>query len=139
MRNLEKTLGALIDQLNMSIVGSVDEDGFPNAKALLQPRRRDGIKTFWFATNTSSMRVAQFRANPRACLYFFDRRACKGVMLRGNMAVLEDDATKEMLWKEGDIRHYHKGMTDPDYCVLRFTTVSGRYYVEFSSRDFTVP
>jgi general stress protein 26 len=119
-------------------MGSVDEDGFPNVKALLKPRKREGIKTFWFPTNTSSVHVAQFRVEPRSCLYFFDRRTHKGVMLRGKMEVIEDGETKKMIWNEGDVRYYNKGVNDPDYCVLKFTTLSGRYYVEFSSRNFTV-
>ncbi len=38
---------------------------------------------FYFTTNTSSMRVAQYRQNPQACIYFYDRRFFRGVMLQG--------------------------------------------------------
>jgi pyridoxamine 5'-phosphate oxidase len=30
------------------------------------------------------------------------------------------------------------GETDPDYCVLRFTTQAGRVYSNLKSEDFTV-
>jgi len=30
------------------------------------------------------------------------------------------------------------GVTDPDYCVLRFTAEIGRYYSNFKSEDFVV-
>ncbi|MCL2590521.1 MAG: pyridoxamine 5'-phosphate oxidase family protein [Betaproteobacteria bacterium] len=128
----------LIDSQNVSIIGSVDQNGFPNIKAMFEPRKRDGIKTFWFTTNTSSMRVAQFRANPKACIYFFDHDTFRGVMLQGSMEVCEDVATKEMIWREGDMLYYRKGVTDPDYCVLRFTASSGRYYAELSTNSFEV-
>jgi len=138
MRNPEQTIGNLIDKQSVCVIASVDEEGFPNVKAMLEPRRREGIKTFLFSTNTSSMRVAQYRENPKASLYFFERRYFRGVMLKGTMEVLEDAATKEMIWKESDIQYYPQGVTDPDYCVLRFTAESGRYYANYKTEDFPV-
>ena len=138
MRNPEQTIGNLIDKQSISYIGSVDTDGFPNMKAMLPPRKREGIKTLWFTTNTSSMRVAQYRENPKACVYFCDKRFYRGVMLRGTIEVLEDDASKEMIWQDGDTTYYTGGVTDPDYCVLRFTAQNGRYYANFNSEDFEV-
>jgi general stress protein 26 len=138
LRDAEKTIGNLIDKQGVSFISSVDEDGFPNTKAMLPPRKREGIKTFYFSTNTSSMRVAQYRKNPKACIYFCDKRFFRGVMLKGAIEVLEDAASKEMIWQEGDTMYYPKGVTDPDYCVLKFTACSGRYYSNFKSEDFVI-
>ena len=121
MRDAVQTIGNLIDRQGVSLISSVDSDGFPNTKAMLPPRKREGIKSFWFTTNTSSMRVSQYRSDPRACIYFFDKRFFRGVMLKGTMEVLEDTVSKEMIWQEGDTMYYSKGITDPDYCVLKFT------------------
>ena len=70
MRNPEQTIGNLIDKQNVSFIASITEEGFPNMKAMLPPRKRIGIKEFWFTTNTSSMRVAQYRKNSNASIYF---------------------------------------------------------------------
>ena len=138
MRNPEQTIGNLIDKQGVSFVGSVDADGFPNMKAMLPPRKREGIHSFWFTTNTSSMRVSQYRKNPNACVYFYDKRFFRGVMLKGTMEVLEDAPTKEMIWQDGDTMYYPGGVADPDYCVLKFTAQRGRYYANFKSEDFEV-
>jgi general stress protein 26 len=138
MRDAVQTIGNLIDKQSISLISSVDGDGIPNTKAMLPPRKREGIKLFWFTTNTSSMRVAQYRANPNACIYFFDKRFFRGVMLKGTMEVLEDAESKEMIWQKGDTIYYPKGVADPDYCVLKFTAQSGRYYSNFHSEDFGV-
>ncbi|WP_334308478.1 pyridoxamine 5'-phosphate oxidase family protein [Lacrimispora sp.] len=138
MRNAEKTIGNLIDKQGVSFISSLDDEGFPNTKAMLPPRKRDGIKTFYFTTNTSSMRVNQFRSNPKACIYFCDKRFFRGVMLKGTMEVLEDAASKEMIWQEGDTMYYPKGVTDPDYSVLKFIAQTGRYYANFSSENFMI-
>ena len=61
MRDAEKTIGNLIDKQGVSYIASISEDGFPNIKAMLPPRKRIGIKEFYFTTNTSSMRAAQYR------------------------------------------------------------------------------
>jgi len=138
MKNSEQTIGNLIDKQGVSFIGSVDADGFPNMKAMLAPRKREGIKAFWFTTNTSSLRVAQFRENPNACLYFMDKRFFRGVMLKGTMEVLEDAGTKEMIWRDGDTQYCPGGVADPDYCVLKFTAQGGRYYANFKSENFEV-
>jgi general stress protein 26 len=138
MRNFSKTVGDIIDKASVSIISSVDENGFPNTKAMLFPRKRENIKHLFFTTNTSSMRVKQYSKNPKACVYFFDKRFFRGVMLRGAMEVLQDGASKEMIWKDGDEMYYSKGVTDPDYCVLKFTAHNGRYYSNFKSVNFEI-
>jgi hypothetical protein len=68
MKNAEQTIGNLADKTGVSIISSVD--GFPNSKAMLPTRKRERIKFFCFTTNTSSRRVGQYLANPKACIYF---------------------------------------------------------------------
>lgn len=138
MRDPQKTIGNLIDKQSVSFIASVSEEGFPNMKAMLPPRKREGIKEFWFTTNTSSMRVAQYRENKNASIYFYDKRFFRGVMLTGTMEVLEDADSKQMIWKEGDTMYYPQGVTDPDYCVLKFTATRGRFYSNFHSENFEI-
>ena len=138
MKEVEKSIGKLIDHQKIAFIGSVDVDGYPNMKAMLTPRKREGIRTFYFTANTSSMRVSQFLKDNRSCLYFCDHRFFRGVMLKGTMEVLTDNEPKELIWEEGDTMYYKEGVTDPDYCVLRFTATSGRYYSSFKSENFAV-
>lgn len=138
MRNPEQTIGNLIDKQSVCYLGSIDKQGFPNVKAMHSPRSREGIRVFYFSTNTSSLRVSQFRSNPKASAYFVYRRFFRGVILLGTVEVLEDAEFKEMLWQAGDSKYYTEGVTDPNYCVLRFTAQSGRYYSRFKSEDFDI-
>ncbi len=137
MIDITETIAALIDKQDVALISSIDETGYPNTKAMLAPRKRESIKTFWFTTNTSSKRVAQYRCNPKACIYFFDG-SYHGVMLKGAMEVLEDAASKKMIWQQGDTLYYPQGVNDPDYCVLKFTAQTARYYANFSSEDFEI-
>lgn len=74
MRDANKTIWDMIDKASATIISSVDENGFPNTKAMLPPRKRNGIKEIYLTTNTSSMRVKHYTANPKACVYFYDKR-----------------------------------------------------------------
>lgn len=138
MNDKYQTVENLIDRQNVAFISSVDADGFPNTKAMLPPRKREGIRIFYFTTNTSSMRVSQYRCNPKACIYFCDKRFFRGIMFKGTMAILEDCKSKEMIWQEGDTMYYPGGVTDPDYCVLKFTAETGRFYSSFKSEEFKI-
>ena len=129
-----------IDRQKVSFVCSVDSGGFPNVKAMLRPRKRIGLKEFYFSTNTSSMRVKQYRDNPNASIYFYHKGLIRyvGVMLKGRMEVLTDQKIKDEIWRPGDTMFYKQGRTDPDYCVLKFTAHSGRYYCDLKTDDFVV-
>lgn len=91
---------------------------------------------FYFTTDTFSMRVAQYKANPKASLYFCDENRFRGLLLRRTMEVLTDAASKEMIWREGDTEYYLGGVTNPNYCVLRFTAIDDRFYSDYNSRSF---
>ena len=138
MRDAEKTIGNIIDKQSICYISSVDKDGFPNTKAMLKPRKRNGIKEIYLTTNTSSLKVQSFKNNSKACLYFCDKRFYRGLMLKGNIEVLEDQDSKDMIWRMGDTMYYKGGKTDPDYCVLKFTSISARYYSNFKSEDIDI-
>ena len=120
-------------------IGSVDEEGFPNIKAMFTPRKIEG-NCFYFSTNTSSMRTQQFIRNPKASIYSYNRGRFKfeGIMLTGTMEVLQDDDIKREIWCTGDTMYYKQGVTDPDYCVLKFTALNGRHYCNLKTESFNV-
>ncbi len=138
MAGVKELIAQMADKLPISYISSVDQEGFPWTKAMLKPRKREGIKTFYFTTNTFSIRVAQYKANPKASIYFCDAKGFKGMMLRGTMEVLTDAASKEMIWHDGDTEYYPGGVTDPNYCVLKFTATDGRFYSDFYPRSFVI-
>lgn len=135
-----KKIEKFIDKQKVSYISSVDNENYPNMKAMLKPRKRNGLKVFYFSTNTSSMRTQQYQNNPNASIYFYHKGLIKyvGVMLIGKMEVLTDQETKNMIWKKGDAMFYKKGKTDPDYCVLKFTATSGRYYCDLKTESFDI-
>ena len=138
LAGVKDLISQMADTLPITMISSVDEEGFPCTKAMLSPRVREGIKVFYFTTNTFSLRVAHYKANPKASIYFCDAEGFKGMMLRGTMEVLTDAKSKEMIWRESDTEYYPGGVTDPNYCVLKFTATDGRFYSDFYPRSFVL-
>lgn len=126
-----------ISKQKVGFIASIDEEGFPNIKAMFVPRKIEE-NCFYFTTNTSSMRSQQFIKNPKASIYFYSKGRFKyeGIMLTGTMEVLQDDETKQEIWRTGDTMFYKQGVTDPDYCVLKFTAIKGRSYCNLKTESF---
>ena len=99
---------------------------------MLAPRKIDGNEIY-FTTNTSSNKIKQYAANSKACIYFYKRGKFKyqGVSIIGEMEICTDKSTKEMIWRFGDKMFYKQGVTDPDYCVLKFKGMTAEYYCDF--------
>jgi general stress protein 26 len=132
----EKSL-ELANKSEIAMVGSNGDDGYPNIKAMLK-MKNEGLKKIWFSTNTSSKRVAQFKKDPKACVYFVDMLKFKGVMLVGEMDIHQDIKSRKLFWKEGFERYFPLGINDPDYCVLCFTAKRGNYYHKFENTTFQI-
>ena len=82
------------------------------------------------------MRVKQYLKNPTSCIYFYHKGLIKYTGVK--MEVLTDQKTKDMIWRKGDTLFYGGGVTDPDYCVLKFTAEDGRYYCDLKTENFSV-
>ncbi len=126
---------SLANRSNVAILGTNGDDGYPNIKAMFKMENED-LKIIWFSTNTSSKRVAQLNRDSKACVYFVDFDQVKGLMLAGNVEVLQDIESKKRLWREGFERYYPSGVTDPDYSILRFIARWGNYYHSLSNVTF---
>jgi len=140
--NMEKDVAiaeslALVERSIIAMLGTVDGNGHPNIKAMMN-MEHEGLKVVWFSTNTSSKRVAQILQNPKTCVYFVDADQFKGLMLVGTIEVLQDDKSRQRLWRPGCEKYYPLGVTDPDYSVLRFTASWGNYYHGLSNITFDI-
>lgn len=128
---------ALANAAQIAMLGTNGDEGYPNIKAMIK-MENEGLKTIWFSTNTSSRRIGQLERDSKASVYFVDFEQWMGLMLVGEVAILQDTASKERLWREGYERYYPLGVTDPDYSVLRFTSRWGNYYHVLSNVTFEI-
>jgi len=126
----KENLIKFISKQKTTFIASVNEHGQPVIRAVSAPRIIGN--EIYFSTNTSSNKVKQYLANNKACIYFYKRGKIKfqGVSIIGEMQVCTDQETKDKVWHFGDRLFYKKGVTDPDYCVLKFKGKKAEYYCD---------
>ena len=134
----EKTMKeaqSLVDRTSICMLGSIDNEGYPNIRAMLK-MENEGLHTIWLSTNTSSRKISQLSSNPKTCVYFVDLEKWIGLMLIGTIEILQDAESRKRLWQDGFEKYYPAGVNDPDYSVLRFTARSGKYYHALTHATF---
>ncbi len=127
-----------ISKQRTAFIASINDKGYPIVRAMLAPRKIDG-DYIYFSTNTSSNKVKQYIKNNKACVYFYKRGLIKyrGLCIVGEMEVCTDLSTKNAIWRPGDKMFYKQGVTDPDYCVLKFKCLTANYYCDLKTETIT--
>ena len=135
---------ALVEQNSLVMtLGTVGPDGAPEIKAMVK-MRNDGLRRFWFCSNTSARRTEVLRRDGSACLYAYEfvpdasPVVCRGVMLSGMVELSWDDDLRQSLWQDFMTMHYPKGPLDPDFVVVQFTAKRGNYYEGLQNEDFLI-
>jgi len=130
----------LYKRVNTFILTCVDSDGFPMTKAVVPGKNRKSIDEMFFCTNTSSKFANAIKKNSKASVYFYTRRLIwKGCYLRGTMEIVTDMEIKKKQWSNMYKNAYEeKAYTDPDFCVLQFKPIYGRFYRWYKIEDFEV-
>lgn len=138
MRDIKEQVEDLIENASSTIISSLDEEGYPSAKAINSPRKRDGIRQLYFLTRTSSMRVQHYTKNPKASIYFYDEATKEGLMLKGSMEIMYDQDMIDQMWCDGDEEAFVKNKAFPDCAVLKFTAFCARYFDGEQTKVFAI-
>jgi general stress protein 26 len=63
----------------------------------------------------------------------------QGCLLKGEMEIVSDMSVKEKYWQDKFKNAYsQKSFTDPDFCVLKFIPITGRFYSWYKPEDFAI-
>ena len=127
------------------MLGTVGQGGAPEIKAMVK-MRNDGLRRFWFCSNTSTRRAEELRSgsDARASLYAYEYApdaepvVCRGVMLSGTVGLSWDDDLRRSLWQDFMTMYYPQGPLDPDFVVVQFTADRGNYYEGLDNEDFSL-
>ncbi|MFC1921637.1 pyridoxamine 5'-phosphate oxidase family protein [Chloroflexota bacterium] len=111
----------IIEKSRHCLLGTNGDDGYPNIKTMSNRRKHEGLKKIWLHTDASSRRVQQLGRDNRACIYYLDGQQGRGLMLVGDIEILQDLESKNIIWTEEDGKYYPLGIEDPEYTVLCFT------------------
>jgi len=110
----------------------VDCEGYPTA-SVLTAAKSDGIKHIWFGVIRDGNKAVRAAANKKASVHF--GTAEHSVTLVGEVEILDDVETKKDIWYDGLAPHFPEGVTDPNYCVLKFTTKRWNAFVDWTDNE----
>lgn len=122
---IEKAM-ALLAQCNEVTLASINADGVPRPVPMSKGHTI-GCNEVWMATGADSMKVADFKINPKAGLcysYYGD-----SVALRGTVEIVTDDSIRKEMWQDWYINHFPGGSTDPNYVLLHFTGTEATVWI----------
>lgn len=114
-------------------LASLDQGGFPRPVPMNRLSHQ-GLRTVWMTTEYSGEKVRHFLRDPRAGLCFYTERG--SVSLTGEVEVLREPSLLESFWQEGFRRYFPQGASDPQYCLLRFTALQGKGWIDGSFHAF---
>ena len=120
---------------------TIDSEGYPITRAMFNLRNKEQFPEFseffsgldiefeiFISTNTSSSKTEHIKNNPKICVYFCDPEDFKGVMLGGEVEVIDDMEVKRKVWLDWWTKYYLKGLDDPDYTLLRLSPKTAQFY-----------
>lgn len=107
----------LLAQCSHVTLASVNSEGFPRPVPMAKGHT-SGCNEVWMATGADSVKVADFKRNPKAGLCY--DKGGSGVCLRGTVEIIDDDDIRREKWQDWYINHFPGGPADPNYVLLRF-------------------
>ncbi len=100
------------------VLALIDTDGYPSASTI-SASKADGIKWLTFCTGLGGPKTNRIDQCKQASVCF--NAPDYNITLVGDIEVVTDPEVKKEMWYTGLENHF-KGPSDPNYCVLRFTT-----------------
>ena len=131
----------LVKRSEFVVLSTMDEgDGSPDARVVFNLRKARasafeqgasalpaGFQT-WIATNTSSKKVRELRADRRGCVYYSDTANFEGLTVQGTFEEVLDDAVRACIWVPAWEMFYPGGLGGGDFSVFLFKPSKARYY-----------
>ncbi len=119
--------GSLLERTHEIILTSTSREGYPRP-CVVTKCKSEGIRRFWVATGSNSVKVRHFMENPKAGACFYQNG--HSVTLTGKVKLQKNPDIKAQMWVDWFINHFPGGVEDPNYCLLEFTTEEAILWID---------
>jgi len=118
--------------------GVIDENGYPSVSAV-SLQKPEHISELYFTTTLDSNKVKRLQHNKKASINCYT--SMNNISLIGEAEIFSDQETKNKHWQDwvdcgADI--YPDGVSDPNYCLVRFTTKRVTLWIDNEGAEFTL-
>ena len=132
---LEKA-NQIIKSCDSAGFGVLDENGYPTISAisLVKP---ESVTELYFATGLAGNKVKRLQKNNKSsiCVFSGSDDDLYNITLVGTAEILTDQETKIKYWLDWFSHVYEGGITDPNYCVVKFTTKRVSMYINHEDAE----
>jgi general stress protein 26 len=133
--DLKNLLDELMEKPTSAYLATIDEEGTPSIRSVFNLRCKEKFPipakvieeydenpyNVYISTNTSSVKMKQISISKKVAMYFSIPEDVKGIMLQGEIEILDDMKFKEVIWDDNWKIYYPLGYDDPDFTILKFT------------------
>ena len=116
-KNILNMADTIIKSAYYTTLITLDNNNQPRAR-IVEPFLPKKNYVIWMATNPKSRKVTQIKNNSKTTLHYFDKNKLAYVSLMGNAFLVNDDATKNKIWKDGWEKFYPNKKAD--YLLIKF-------------------
>ena len=117
--------------------GVIDESGNPSVSSisLVKP---ENISELYFTTTLDSNKAKRLSQNNKASICCRDDKGAVNITLVGQAEILTDQESKSKYWLNWFAEIYPGGETDPNYCVVKFTTKRVSLWLDDETAEFSL-
>lgn len=146
---LKQTNLNLMASQDIVYLSSLDTDGFPQIRAMMNLRSRslfpklipmlnkheDDFITY-LTTNMPTSKISDMKKNNQNCLYYCDTHGFHGLMLAGHIEIIRDQIVKNEFWQEEWLQYYPDGRNGKEYGLLKFTPIFAKGWHQMAPFQF---
>ena len=128
----------LIRTFEYASFGVIDENGYPSVSAV-SLQNPENISELFFTTTMDSNKVKRLQKNNKASINCYT--SMNNISLVGETELFSDQETKSKYWQDwvrlgSDV--YSGGVSDPNYCFIKFTTKRVALWIDEEGAEFTL-
>ena len=114
--------------------GVIDEKGYPSVSAVSLCYPQDVLEVY-FTTGIGANKEKRIRANNKASLNCYT--SSDNITLVGVCEILTDQESKSKYWQNW-FKDIYGDETNPDYCVIKFTTERVSLWIGHEGAEFEI-
>jgi len=136
---IKKQLNALLEKIPFIDLATVNGDGIPEVRNMLN-LRNPGICThlkgrfnaedftLFFTTTAHSPKMKQIAANDKASVYVVDPNTMEAALFLGKVSEVKDKKLKDSFWHDSWKMYYPKGRDGGEFIMLGFKPEKYKFY-----------
>ncbi|MCJ7650748.1 MAG: pyridoxamine 5'-phosphate oxidase family protein [Candidatus Lokiarchaeota archaeon] len=149
LEEVKKLSLELMESSKAAYLSTIDQAGYPITRAMFNLRNKEQFPEFseffnglddefviFISTNTSSSKTDHVMKNPKISVYYCEPKDFKGVMFGGEVEIIDDINIKKKIWLDWWTKYYLKGLSDPDYTLLRLRPKIAQFYYRLQKIQF---